>query len=91
MTDDPHDDDLRLGAELGAQVQLYERVLDCDVTTRAIDFTARAHLLIEIADVDTAKLFVDKPKAAKPYAANGTVPPTKAAKRSPNSSPSTGA
>ena len=54
----PHDDDLAHGRELKAQETLYEEVRDSPVTAHAVDFLARAHLLTEIADLETAKEFI---------------------------------
>lgn len=58
-----NDDDL--GRELKAQEALYDEVLDSNVTTHAVDFLARAHLLTEIADIDTAKHFIHKPEGSE--------------------------
>src|SRR5215217_1258007 len=54
------DDDLALGATLAAQEKIYNAALDTDVTQLGVDWLARAHLLLEIAndDVDTAKAVV---------------------------------
>jgi hypothetical protein len=60
-----NDDDLDLGRELKAQEALYDEVLDSNVTTYAVDFLARAHLLTEIADMETARVFIHKPEGAE--------------------------
>jgi hypothetical protein len=54
-----------LGARLKAQEELYEQVLDSPVTTHAVDFLARAHLLTQIADLETAKEFIHKPEGSE--------------------------
>jgi hypothetical protein len=61
----PHDDDLELGRELKAQEALYDEVLDSNGTTHAVDFLARALMLCEIADIDTAKDFIHKPEGSE--------------------------
>jgi hypothetical protein len=59
MTDDHHD------GQLAAQSKLYDQVLDSAITARAVDFLARALLLTEIADIDTAKLVIHKPAGSE--------------------------
>jgi hypothetical protein len=54
----PDDDDLTHGRELKAQEALYEEVLDSNVTDHAVNWLARAHLLLRISG-DTPELARD--------------------------------